>query len=409
MGQPQFLEGGAGVGAAHGVVAGRGGVVQDRVSLGVEAHQNHQVTVAPAQRCAGQFAFLPAEADGQRHACARELLGGGQAGQARHEGPQAQFPGVRGVEGPVAGAVVRPVVHAFRRFRHGDVQAVIRQDHADAGGAAPHLAAVRVDHLRTLRHHVRFSPGFFIAGLIQGGGAFAAVTGVEGHQAHLRALAAQGHAVLEGRGLRVQAQGVRVHLPGAVLLTVGAAAACCGTPPPERVPAAPPGGRLHAHLHAHAAALAGHAVPRGNQFIERRNGDGLTGGRSRPVGRREAPVVLNNLKAAQFRTLKLGGPFVNGGGAVRISQGQCSGMARAGQRGKKGNREKTHFPDYAEWEVGSGEWSVEHVSHTTPKNRWRIQSLFPNRVRRRKYGSGRRGLVKLLSRAHSGAVPGWAE
>ena len=39
---------------------------------------------------------------------------------------------------------------------------------------------------------------------------------------------------------------------------------------------------------------------------------------------------------------------------------------------------------------------------TTPKNRLRIQSVFPNGVRRRKCGSGRRG-------AHSGAVPGWAE
>ena len=54
-------------------------------------------------------------------------------------------------------------------------------------------------------------------------------------------------------------------------------------------------------------------------------------------------------------------------------------------------------------------WLIFERSDTTPKNRLRIQSISPNRVRRRKYGSGRRGLVKLRSRAHSGAVPGWAE
>ena len=47
-------------------------------------------------------------------------------------------------------------------------------------------------------------------------------------------------------------------------------------------------------------------------------------------------------------------------------------------------------------------YAAELVADTTPKNRLRIQSIFPNRVSGRKYGSGRRG-------DHPGAVPGWAK
>ena len=104
-----------------------------------------------------RIALVPVVADDHGHPGGHPGLGVGHALEAGDLGLQALGGGVGGVERPVAIAVVDPVVDTLDRGPHpglarAGVARPVGQHHRGRRGAAPHGAAVGVDHLRALGH-----------------------------------------------------------------------------------------------------------------------------------------------------------------------------------------------------------------------------------------------------------------
>ena len=157
---PVLLELGSVVGALHGRVACRGGIVHHRVPEPIETDDDEQVSVRALEQEPVELVRGERDRRDERDSCFDELLGLGQRMELRDLAIEAEVDRVGDVEGPVTRAVVVVVegvvrgvvdsrvarsgivvqhVRVVARRRSGPP---VRNDHRGRGRAAPGLAAV---------------------------------------------------------------------------------------------------------------------------------------------------------------------------------------------------------------------------------------------------------------------------